>query len=71
MFRRFSAVFRELFDKEKYTNGYLQHRCAITQLHYKILKWLKTFKKYNTEYTLYKYFQPFEYSDFQCIMAHL
>lgn len=41
------------------------------QLNYKILKWLKTFKKYNTEYTLLKIFNHLNVLIFHCIMAHL
>jgi hypothetical protein len=44
MLQPFLAIFRETFNKEKYINGYLCHRCAIIQLKHRILKRLKILK---------------------------
>jgi len=32
MFRPFSIIFREVFDKQKHNIGYLRHRRAIVEL---------------------------------------
>jgi hypothetical protein len=35
MFRPFSAILRDVFNKEKYNNGYLCHTRAMVELKYK------------------------------------
>jgi len=48
MFRRLKAVFREILDKEKYSNGQLRHSCAVVQLKSDI-EVVKKHKKHGAE----------------------
>jgi hypothetical protein len=35
MFQPFSAILREVINKEKYNNGYVCHGCKMAELKYK------------------------------------